>query len=360
MPQASVIDATASDGAPVARYYALYSVLKEGIRGGVYQPGMRLPTVTELVDRYKVSRTTVARALGELERAGLVESRWGAGTFVTPEAIPTIELLIAGNRPSPGRVRAVFFDHLLDAVRESFGGAGCRVTMSYTLEHAPSAEEILAVAQARRAESIVAYRPDAALRAELARVAERLPVVSLFREAPGTRVDAALFDPREAVESVVATLAASGRRLMVYAACRMFHEEPEPSPYAQIRSAFMDATARVGVAVETVSFETPDATAPEDRAAAERLQALPAGAVVFADALGRLDYPGVKFQFTESPETCAALHGRGVNVFYMDSHRACRAAAELAVRRREAGGDAPGRVARVAPEFVPAEGCFVG
>ncbi len=353
MPSPALNEVALPGGAPVARYYALFSLLRDGIRDGAYQPGSRLPTVTDLVGRYQVSRTTVARALDELERAGLVESRWGAGTFVAPPPLPTVELLIAGNRPSPGRHRAVFFDHLLDSVKTNLGDSPCRVTMNYTIEFAPSSGEILAVARARRAQAIVAYRPDEALRSELARVAEQMPVVSLFVAIPQSRVDSVLFDPAEVVRRLFRERLAAGRRVFAYALCRRFHEPRSDSPYAILYEAFIAAAAEAGVEPVVISFDAPDASAPADHAAMDRLRALPSDAIVFADSLARVDFPGERFQFTESPETLAALRNRGTRVVYVDFRQVCRAAGEL-LRRRAASPALPGRALSLAPELVMA------
>ncbi|TYL45601.1 PLP-dependent aminotransferase family protein [Nocardioides sp. BGMRC 2183] len=46
-------------------------------------PGARIPSQRELVARFNVSATTVARAVATLRRRGLVESRPGAGSFRT-------------------------------------------------------------------------------------------------------------------------------------------------------------------------------------------------------------------------------------------------------------------------------------
>jgi molybdate-binding protein/DNA-binding transcriptional regulator YhcF (GntR family) len=47
------------------------------------KPGERLPTVRELADSLKVSPGTVVRAYLDLEKQGIVQSRRGAGTFVS-------------------------------------------------------------------------------------------------------------------------------------------------------------------------------------------------------------------------------------------------------------------------------------
>lgn len=54
------------------------------IRQGLLREGEKLPTESELVHGYSVSRTVVREALSKLQAAGLVETRHGIGTFVRP------------------------------------------------------------------------------------------------------------------------------------------------------------------------------------------------------------------------------------------------------------------------------------
>src|SRR6266576_8210 len=49
---------------------------------GKYGPAGRLPSETQLVKRFGVSRPTVARALRDLQTEGLIERRAGSGTYV--------------------------------------------------------------------------------------------------------------------------------------------------------------------------------------------------------------------------------------------------------------------------------------
>lgn len=58
--------------------------IEREIRSGAYGPGDRLPSEAELTERFNVSRPTVARALGDLERRGMVTRRAGSGTYVKP------------------------------------------------------------------------------------------------------------------------------------------------------------------------------------------------------------------------------------------------------------------------------------
>jgi GntR family transcriptional regulator len=48
-------------------------------------PGEKLPSVRELALESHVNPNTVQRAYSELERAGIVETRRGKGTFITEE-----------------------------------------------------------------------------------------------------------------------------------------------------------------------------------------------------------------------------------------------------------------------------------
>src|SRR5438270_12073538 len=52
------------------------------IAAGKYAPSGRLPSEAQLVQRFGVSRPTVARALRDLQDRGLVVRRVGSGSFV--------------------------------------------------------------------------------------------------------------------------------------------------------------------------------------------------------------------------------------------------------------------------------------
>jgi GntR family transcriptional regulator len=63
-------------------YYQLENVLREKITSGAYAGGGRIPTETELIEQYSVSRITVRQALQALADEGLIERRQGRGTYV--------------------------------------------------------------------------------------------------------------------------------------------------------------------------------------------------------------------------------------------------------------------------------------
>jgi GntR family transcriptional regulator len=68
-------------GRGVARYYQLYELLSGALHDGTIPAGSTLPSEPELVTRYRVSRTTVRRALARLEDEGRIVRRRGSGTF---------------------------------------------------------------------------------------------------------------------------------------------------------------------------------------------------------------------------------------------------------------------------------------
>jgi GntR family transcriptional regulator len=62
-------------------------VLAGDIADGSLPPETQLPSEDGLVERFKVSRTTVRKAIQNLVERGLVEIRRGTGTFVTQPKI---------------------------------------------------------------------------------------------------------------------------------------------------------------------------------------------------------------------------------------------------------------------------------
>ncbi len=87
---------TAPEGSPnekitampsaIPKYRQVYEDLLSAIRTGSFQPRERLPSESELGERYDTSRITVAKALKELQLQGLVSRRAGSGTHVLAPA----------------------------------------------------------------------------------------------------------------------------------------------------------------------------------------------------------------------------------------------------------------------------------
>lgn len=62
--------------------------LLEKIDNKEYKPGAKIPTESELLEQFSVSRMTVNRALSTLRNKGIIYSIRGKGTFVRREAVP--------------------------------------------------------------------------------------------------------------------------------------------------------------------------------------------------------------------------------------------------------------------------------
>jgi GntR family transcriptional regulator len=71
-----------------AKAKQVYLVLRDRILSGAAGFGAKLPTENELAEFHGVSRVTVRRALGELERERLIERRRSAGTRVIYQQAP--------------------------------------------------------------------------------------------------------------------------------------------------------------------------------------------------------------------------------------------------------------------------------
>src|SRR5215470_3928194 len=72
---------------PPSLYERVESVLAAGIADGSLPPETQLPAEERLIEQFKVSRTTVRKAIQNLIERGLVEVRRGKGTFVTQPKI---------------------------------------------------------------------------------------------------------------------------------------------------------------------------------------------------------------------------------------------------------------------------------
>jgi GntR family transcriptional regulator len=72
---------------PTPLYAQLERAIRVAIATGRLRVGDQLPTVRQMAVELRINANTVAKVYGELERAGVVETRRGVGTFARlPEA----------------------------------------------------------------------------------------------------------------------------------------------------------------------------------------------------------------------------------------------------------------------------------
>lgn len=78
MPDRDTVDRRS----PMPLYFQLARLLIDDINSGRWQAGERLPSESEICDRYGVSRATVRQALLRLENEGMIQRLKGRGTFI--------------------------------------------------------------------------------------------------------------------------------------------------------------------------------------------------------------------------------------------------------------------------------------
>jgi GntR family transcriptional regulator len=89
----SLVSIDPRDRTPI--YAQLDRALRAAVASGRLRPGDQLPTVRQLAVELRINANTVARVYAELERAGVLETRRGVGSFIATsargEARPTQE-----------------------------------------------------------------------------------------------------------------------------------------------------------------------------------------------------------------------------------------------------------------------------
>ena len=79
-----IVQLDARDATPI--YAQLDRALRAAIASGRLTVGDQLPTVRQLAVDLRVNANTVARVYADLERAGVLETRRGVGSFVRASA----------------------------------------------------------------------------------------------------------------------------------------------------------------------------------------------------------------------------------------------------------------------------------
>ncbi len=118
-----VVSIDARDPTPI------YAQLERGLRAAIatnrLRPGDQLPTVRQLAVDLRVNANTVARVYGELERAGVLETRRGVGSFIS--AAGRADARPAGEKVR--RLRAFVTKILADAAAAGFTATEVRAAL---------------------------------------------------------------------------------------------------------------------------------------------------------------------------------------------------------------------------------------
>jgi len=211
-------------GAASPLYLQLQRSLRSLIQSSEWHPGMRLPAVPDLAQRFQVHRLTVLKALAGLKRTGWVQTVTGRGSFVAdylPEAPALRDLDSFPFQGTPLRVRE---DELGPWLGETLERAQNRLLVSFSAGFAPA--DLLPGDALRRLHTKTmkdldaeawAYAPPAGYPAYLDAVArwlaeegEPLPAGWGMRAVPGAQAGLAL---------VLDSLTVPGDRVLVESPC---------------------------------------------------------------------------------------------------------------------------------------------
>lgn len=124
--------------------FELKEILLADLRNGRWRPGERLPAERQMMEAFKVGRSTVRRALTQMKGMGLITQAVGSGTFVAPDALlrlPQPALPALGSVTSPAELmeaRIAFEPALVEMVIRHANGADF-AAMDHCLRNAENA-----------------------------------------------------------------------------------------------------------------------------------------------------------------------------------------------------------------------------
>ena len=120
------LDMKLDTAATSSKYLAMADTLKREILSGKYETRERFPSEGMLVRRFGVSRPTVERALRELKREGLLESRSGSGSYLTFAALNATGSI---GVIAPDYRKIEFFTNLCDAIASEARASGKKMSI---------------------------------------------------------------------------------------------------------------------------------------------------------------------------------------------------------------------------------------
>ena len=163
-------------------YAQIEEQVRLGIASGRLARGARLPTVRQLAAELGVHVNTVAHAYANLERAGVVTTRQGAGTFV---ALPAEDERLKEERE--GRLNALLGRAMLEALSLGYSIDQIEASFALRLARWRSASETAAAAPSLPQSTIVAIGShDLVLDVIAGQLRQRTPPVNMVSTHVGS------------------------------------------------------------------------------------------------------------------------------------------------------------------------------
>ncbi len=91
-------------------YLQIIGQIRRQVAAGLLAPGDQLPSVRDLASQLLINPNTAARVYRDLERDGLIETRRGQGTYISPTAAALAE-------PERARIVSERLKEIIDEAR---------------------------------------------------------------------------------------------------------------------------------------------------------------------------------------------------------------------------------------------------
>ena len=177
------------------KYETVHVALRSKIESGIILPGEKLPSESELMTQFNVSRNAVRRAISELVKEQLVESRQGVGTFCIKHTKAS-SMIIA---MVTFRVSSYIFPRLISACNQSIQRDGYTLLISESLYDVAKERSVLSNLYKRGIDGLIitpVVEDHAQNNADLLNEfeAQGTPVVLLDGEYPGYTFSSIVID----------------------------------------------------------------------------------------------------------------------------------------------------------------------
>lgn len=227
---------------PVAT--AVSRELRRMIVEGVYQPHAYLPAERELAKEFRTSRVTVAAALAELEREGLVSRSAGRGTRVLPimDRVSQSSVgVVHGELPSMEDVARQDSLRTLQGIRDTLE----RLGHAYKLVTASSTGSTLSVPLSEQFGSLILIEGSHGSDLQLEALEQRKYPVVVAKLEHDLEVAATIADHREPMRQAVEAFVGLGHRRIAF-----IGRDENFGLHGQARAGYLAGLQEAGIAVE--------------------------------------------------------------------------------------------------------------
>ncbi len=177
------------------KYETIMQSIRRSIESGAITPGQKLPSESELMESFNVSRNAVRQAVHELAKTGLVESRHGVGTFClrpSPRESMIVGLVCL-------RMSSYIFPRIIDGCNRTLHGENYHLLVNESRYDLAQESRVLSSLRKQQVDGIIitpVQHPGEATNAHTLKELERegIPVVLLDNEYPDYALSSVALD----------------------------------------------------------------------------------------------------------------------------------------------------------------------